>query len=242
VSRFPTARCGILLLCGFAFAIVGCVPIAYVYPSLGFIPPGQLNAPTDEVRVFRVDVSKQYEGQGEGPSLCRCTLREVPCTAEGRVPGQTQVAVTMWQHDPYSFTPWSGTTPDVEMRLYRPNWQTVRVRSWQWPDRIEWKKAASLEEREEAVDHLLFAAGLPLNKVKADGTARKEGGGLMFDWNGTPAALAPGSTSAVHKESLLFAAVEYEGLAGLTVLTTGDESQKTRLLLKAQRLRQLANE
>jgi hypothetical protein len=197
-----------------------------------------------------VDVARSYGGV-EPVRVYHSTLAEVPFSASGRVPAQTQLALAHGQLDRSNSLQlrdwsWSGTHPAVELRLYRPGWRTVRVLAWEWPELVEWEPAATPAEQEKAIDQLLFAPDAPRFPPNSESLPEKRLGDLsstMFDWDGTSAALARGSASTAHREALLFAVTEYERLVSL--LPSGaaaDEGQRTRLILKAQRLRTLADE
>jgi hypothetical protein len=214
--------------------LTGCIPIPYVYPTMDFVPPTQVGVPHDEVRAFRVDVRKEW-----GPCFAfqasRIALAEVPCSATGRTSSQVQVSMGYGYLLPYGVLNYQfGTHPDLELRLYRPGCQTVRVDSWQRLEQVDWQQAATLQEQERAIDQLLFAC----DSRRALAPPSESDGNVMSDWDGTPAALLPGSASRAHREALLFAGTEYERLAGLT----SEESERVQLNLKAQRLRKLANE
>jgi hypothetical protein len=239
----------ISVLCLLPLSLTGCLPIAYVYPTVGFIPPRQVGAPPDEVRAFRVDIARSSHPEEPVP-VYQSTLGEVPFSPTGRLPFQTKFALGSGHLD-RSISPqgpdwsWSGVHPAFEIRLYRPGWKTVRVRAWRWPEQIPWQPAVTPDEQEQALDQLLFACDAPKPPPNPEAKPERPGddlGGTLFDWDGTSAVLARGSASSPHHDALLFAVAEYERLASLLPESSAAEGQRTRLILKAQRLRTLADE
>jgi hypothetical protein len=124
------------------------------------------------------------------------------------------------------------TSHKVRVRLYCPGYQTVEIRAHEDRDPIQWTAAPNLVAQEKAVDDL-FATS---NDAWAEIRVKDKGDRQL-------AGLEPGSTSVAHKKALLFAASEYERLAG-TVLDDRDEGNtiRLRLLDKAGRFRKRASE
>jgi hypothetical protein len=159
------------------------------------------------------------------------------------VPPQTQVALDYgWIADCVALTYRSHTHHTVLVRLYRPGWQTVEIKAWDQVGPIAWKEAADLPARERAVDDLLSTWG---TDVQAQPPWRTEGHKVPPPPPRPRDAqvfrnLAPGSTSAWHRQALLFAASEYERLGGAAAPDKAGQELRQRVSEKAKRLRELA--
>jgi hypothetical protein len=163
----------------------GCVFPYCAYPTLAYTPNLKLETPTREVHAFRVDITKPTADLSVFVGPVYEALSEVPATNVDEIPAQIKpslsyglvvigVALNFLTH----------TSHSMALRLYRPGYELVEVKSWERVSRVAWKLAQDLEAQEKTLDALL-----PIRR------------------------LYPGSESDAHKEALLFGAVEYERLA-----------------------------
>jgi hypothetical protein len=128
----------------------------------------------------------------------------------------------------------SDSSEGMAIRLYRPGWKTVELRSWDLSSTVCWVKAETLREQETAVDELLSIENVPVMKNVSwfcDSDVES-----LFRWGKVP----PGSTSLAHRQALLFAASEYERLAEMPRDDPADPALVQRLREKAQAVRALA--
>lgn len=200
----------------------GCIP--YVAPSLDYTPRVKLEAPRDEVRAFRVDITtNKYDVLLSG-TLTKANgerLSEVPISARDEVPGQVKGSITtgivvlgvaLNYH--------VQDSESVALRLYRPGYELVEVKSWQRTNRVEWRPAADLLAGEKAVDRLFGGR---------QGGDDAEAGRFLRSPD-------VGSASPAHRDALLFGASEYERLSRLVAST----QQREGLAAKAKAMRNLA--
>ncbi|MBI3412328.1 MAG: hypothetical protein HY040_28750 [Planctomycetes bacterium] len=220
----------------------GCfIPLAY--PTWSQTPLVPLDAPNEEVHAFRVHVKEDWSGP-EFWKEYEYTLAPVPTLAGHSIP-QTTVSADygcLWLCVALNFVVHTHHT--LELRLYRPGYETVEIKSWDLTKEIAWKKADDLAEHEKAIDDLLSGPRrdwgsfphLMRAKLEAPGTSSKSNKAVEFN-------LQPGSESRAHKKALLFGAEEYERLAA-SFAATNDELRDTqaRLLAKAAWLRKRAAE
>ena len=199
----------------------GCI-FPYVAPSIASTPRIELDAPREEVRAFRVDVTLSQDSPDlSGPFLSQTNterLSEVPISQRDEVPSQLKASI---QHGGVIIGVLSLRTRESEsvvVRLYRSGFDLVEVGSWDGRKRVEWKPATSIAAQEKAVDHL-FGGGQVGPRRPA----------LRFGcWQ------AGGSVSAAHREALLFGASEYERLAKFPS-STADERKALQDKAKAKR-------
>lgn len=210
-----------LLLACLAF-LGGCIP--YAVPSIDYTPRVTLEAPREEVRAFRVDIAyDKYDFLFSG-TLAKThseRLREVPISSRDVVPGQLKTSITTGLvviGVAVNFRIQEGGA--VALRLYRPGYELVEVKSRQLTYQVEWKPATDLPAWERVLDQLFGG--------KRAGDEREAGRFLRG-----PVA---GSASAAHREALLFGASEYERLARLAEST----GQREGLAAKAKAMRDLA--
>jgi hypothetical protein len=166
----------------------GCLFPYCAYPKLDYTPSLRLDASPKEVHVFRVAITRPTADLSVfvGPVYER--LSEVPASSTDEVPAQVKPSFT------YGFVVigvalnyLTHSSHSVAVRLYRPGYELVEIKSWERKHRVAWHPAPDLEAQETSLDTLL-----PL--------------GL----------LEPGSKSAAHQDALLYGASEYERLAALT--------------------------
>ena len=203
--------------------LAGCIP--YAGPSLDYTPRVNLDVPREEVRAFRVDITRnKYDGLFSG-TLTKTDserLSEVPISARDVVPAQVKTSITTGiVVIGIALNYRVQDAEAVALRLYRPGYELVEVKSWEPTNRVDWKPAADLLAQEEAVDRLFGG--------KRDGDEREAG--RVFR------APVAGSVSATHREALLFGMGEYERLAQLA----GSTEQGKGLVAKAKAMRALAD-
>jgi hypothetical protein len=186
----------------------------------------------EDVHVFRVDVNTKWGLPAlydeESYSLRRILLiagTVPPQVKAGVDTGIIMIGVALNYHFHYH----NG----CHVRIYRPGFELVEFKSWQFGKPLEWKAARTLVEQEKAIDQLMAKAGTPHNPA-IPGEEQKQATEI-------PASLRPGSFSEQHKAALLFAASEYERLATLDD-PSRTEADTQRLLDKAQQLQALANQ
>jgi hypothetical protein len=202
-------------------SLCGCI-VPYAYPHLTVVPAVQMAPSQPDIRAFRVDVANQVIDAGENDDIL---LSPVAVSSTGATHSQCSLT---WDHGYYVI----GIALNYPvhhghirlLRLYCPGHQLVEVRSGEIPHSVQFTIAPTLADQEKVIDDLLSAPSTTMAPFVA-GKVR------------------PGSASAEHRDSLLFAASEYEGLAALA--TAGDPracESKDRLLKKAQDLRSRAAE
>jgi hypothetical protein len=178
-----TATVGACLLC-LPF-LSGCLFPYCAYPTIDYTPAVKLDAPPGEVHAFRVDITRPTADMSVfvGPVFER--LSELPATNTDEVPAQVKPSVS------YGFVVigialnyLTHTSHSVALRLYRPGYELVEIKSWQRMNRVAWKPIQDAAAQEQTLDLLLPAE-----------------------------RLEPGSVSLAHREALLFGASEYERLA-----------------------------
>src|SRR5262245_20201079 len=237
VSLVRRARFAVLLLS--CPLLTGCFAVPVVLPTASYVPGVKVEAPPEEVRAFRVDVADDLQ-IWDIEEKDRYVLRPIPVSESGHVSPQASVAcdrggvlgcVAMYY--------WMYRHHTLRVRLYRPGWQTVEIKPWEIPERVTWKEATDLASREKALDDLL-------STWDTDGTGQLSVGAheQLTDPSRYPPPpqppdlivfrnLAPGSTSAEHRQLLLFTASEYERLATSAVSSVEEQEFRARLTAKA---------
>jgi hypothetical protein len=168
----------------------GCIFPYCAYPTLGYTPNVAVGPETSTVHAFRVDSTREgadlgvfdFEKYGGDERFT-----EVPVTNTDEVPAQLKPAVS------YGFVVFgvalnflTHTSHSIALRLYRPGYEVVEIRSWELAQRVVWRPAPDLAAQEKALDDLMGAR-----------------------------RLEPGSAAPAHKKALLFGAAEYERLAAV---------------------------
>lgn len=221
--------CGVLLL-----LLTGCMPLGYVFPTVSYVRPAKVGAARDQVRAFRVDVTDDNNCM-EIPEHDRYVLTALPLNGDGSFEPQMKVAADYgWFLDGVAIIWGSCRHHTVLVRLYRPGYQTLELTSWRNDDRLRWTPATTLQEQEQAVDDLVstwWTSPTHLQTQYAAQGFEPPREPIVFRY------LAPGSTSDEHRETLCFAAREYERL----LRSADDEEQRSRLQAKAKALRQLVD-
>jgi len=180
-------RRGLLLVaCSLGSSLLtGCVFPYCAYPKLDYTPAVRLAAPKDEVHAFRVDVDKPTADLGVFKEPVHERLTELSVTNTDEIPAQVKpsfthglviigVALNYLTHHSHT----------LALRVYRPGYELVEVKSWQRENRVVWKPAATLDAQEQALDSLF-----------------------------PPTRIDYGSDADTHRRALLFGASEYERLA-----------------------------
>jgi hypothetical protein len=142
--------------------------------------------------------------------------------AVGHVKGQLRVAID--SRHPQLIGPTETVRHVVRLRLYRPGFETIELTPQDQVEVVAWKQASDLAAEAKAVDDLLHTDSRRVflsNEDKPPSVCIEH--------------ILPGSASEGHRKALLFAASEYERLAGLAK----DEQQK-HLLERSAQVRALA--
>ena len=234
-------RPGIIVQCGalvWLTASAGCIPFVpcyYVCPSVSCVPGVEVDAPADEVHVFRVDVADDDSCvEFMRPSRYRLTPMRV--WPGGRTCPQVQAALDrgwVWNCLALSYGQrWDHT---VRVRLYRRGYELLELCSWEWPRDIDWKRADYPASAELAIDSLLAPSGQQLQPINS-------GAGHWLSVRGCEEPrefwhLKPSGLASQHRQSLEFAIAEYDHLA--TACQTTDQTVAQRCAQKAERLRVL---
>lgn len=161
--------------------LAGCIPVAI--PTVDYTPPVSLEARRDEVHAFRVDITNMKHDLPWGLEFQE--LSEIPATNSDEVPAQVKPSITNGiVVVGIALNYFYGTSHDMALRLYRPGYELIEIKSWQQKNRVVWKPAADAAAQEHAVDELVPAS-----------------------W------VSNGSVSRAHANALLYGASEYERLA-----------------------------
>jgi hypothetical protein len=198
----------------------GCLG-GYAYPTVAVTPAMKVADTEEHVYAFRVAV-KDESAVIDFPEEHVYVLSEMTVLPTGHVLPQARVGCDFGWYFISPLTYWKHTHQTMQVRLYRPGWQTIEVGSWELLAEPTWTAAADLAAQEQAVDRLV-SCGTPSRPP-------------IFQ---SKNVLAPGSAGREHHDALLFAAAEYERLA-----ENRDTAEETRahLLDKAAALRKRAAE
>jgi hypothetical protein len=222
-------------VCGLACVFgAGCIPIGYAYPAAAFVPGVQVRAPAEEVHAFRLDVADDQNCVDfAGREHDRYVLRPLALGRGDRLGPQVKVAIDYgWIWNCIALSYGGHTQHTLLVRLYRPGFRTIEVRSWQKDGEAKWIEATDLESREKAVDDLLSTWNTDFQRSL--GRAALTSGDVPRD-SAVFRSLAAGAASKGHRQALLFAASEYERLK-----SAADPAMRSRLEEKTQTLRRLA--
>jgi hypothetical protein len=203
-------------------SLAGCIPVFYAYPTVSYVPGLSFGRDHDNVFAFRVDVTDDTPGPG------RYEMRNLPISRSGYVGGQGKTSVDGgfdWDLIAGAFT--HQTSHTLRVRLYRPGFELIEIRSWQGTQGIQWKDAKGVVAWEKTLDRLLAPSeAAPLTQAAENQFAHLE----------------PGSASSQHQETLRFVAAEYERLATKLDLDDAEAEQACeRCRAKAKCLRELAD-
>jgi len=137
----------------------------------------------------------------------RVVLGEIPLSKQGAVPAQFKAGIDrgwIWNCIALIYT--GHTHPCVQVKLYRPAYQTVQLHAWENTGKVDWKPAGDLDQRIRALDDLLLTDWEQRERNSALAKGEPSRFGDRFP------SLAPGSASAEHQKTLLFLAEEYDRL------------------------------
>jgi hypothetical protein len=216
----------VALFCTFS---TGCL-VPFGYPSFAYVPTAFMGKQPLDCHAFRVDVKAEIVDIGESDTYF---LAPIAPTATGCLPSQTGVSLD------YGFYVFGIAvnypvccSHGTYVRLYRPGYRLIELGSWQLAGEVIWKEAKELLSQEEAVDNLLSTPPLSWRS------------GVFVSSEQEPwrlGQLQSGSASRGQRETLLFAADEYERIAKDT-RTESEESRpvQERLMAKAKWVRCLA--
>jgi hypothetical protein len=220
---------GIALVC---FASQGCVQMPFYVPEVNVVPAVNAGGDGGDVHAFRVDLTDRVALKEGPPPNCvvrgenaeTVELTKIAVSAGGTMPKQVALS---WAHGWCYVGFWNYvnayTSHSVAVRLYRPGYETIELKPGESPRDLRWTEATDLAAREKAVDDLLGVSPLEQGKTLSAEQQRR---------------LQPGTKSAAHRESLLFAAREYERLA--RGAADAEPELRGRLVDKAERLKALA--
>jgi hypothetical protein len=212
--------------------------IPYTYPKVSHVPTLLLGSQPEDCHAFRVDVTATVVDMGETDDYL---LAPLPVWPTGLVPSPTSVSLEYGMHVIGPLTYLVGHMHTTMVRLYRRGYELAEVGSWQVHG-ITWKEAKDPTAQEKAVDDLLGAPAVTYLAVMAQFTQHRDGGTDELEkepW--TLGGLKSGSASEGQRETLLFAAAEYEHIAR-AASGSAENSMKVRqrAAAKAAWLRDLA--
>jgi hypothetical protein len=206
-----------------------CVPIFLsaclfvAYPSVTYAPGVNVGEQPEEVHCFRLDSKKD-------PSWNRdknYEIREIPVSAKGGVKGQIDISVE---------TGWVGlvnqfTSHSTCLLLYRPGYELEEITSWEFRNKVKWKKCMNASAKEGAIDKLIT-----FNRIEAENEALKH-------WDkedDRSSNLDRCHTSKGYEAVIALAVSEYERL-GQSDLGKDQDSDaiRARLADKVRKLKEL---
>src|SRR4029077_15165283 len=136
----------------FLSCLSGCL-VPYAYPKISWTPSVSVRANPEEVRAFRVDVTGDVVDIGESD---RYTLSPITPISGDREPSQARISLEYGYYVvgiALNYPVHHGHS--TLLRLYRPGYQLVEIKSWEFPGKIAWIPAPDLAAQEKAVDDLL---------------------------------------------------------------------------------------
>jgi hypothetical protein len=126
----------------------GCL-FPYCYPTLAYASGVKLDSPSSEVHAFRIDITKPTADMTVGDPVYEC-LSEVPATNTDEIPAQIKPSMS------YGFVVIGialnyliHTSHSVALRLYRPGYELVEVKSWERVNRVVWKSVPLLKHKKK---------------------------------------------------------------------------------------------
>ena len=236
--------CSMGLIC---LPSAGCLHVPFYVPEFSSVPAVNPGCDTgvnslsnrwpskDNLHAFRVDVTQTMElKEGGGPNYTvrgenfeKFELTQIE-PSSGKTPSQFAVsAASGWCYVGFWNYCSSYTSHSIAVRLYRPGYETIELKPGQPASALHWHEAAGLAAQEKAVDELLGVS--PLERIDAKSSLQQR-------------RLESGTKSAAHREALLFAAREYERLAGTMTPDLEEPVTRARLIDKSNRLKALAKE
>jgi hypothetical protein len=219
-----------------AACATGCLG-GYAYPEFSYVLPVQLPERGDGIRAFRVDVVQVMDSIYHADD--KCVLRPIAISPTGSVAGQAKVSLeTAWGVLMLIPTEWNHHCwHAMRVRLYRPGYQTVEIEPWQSVDQVRWQAAADWQSQEKAVDDLIGSCHFDCCILPSGPVEEMIASPPTVNWL---SHLACGSTVEGQRQSLRFAADEYERIAVLAANADSQQGQ-IQLLDSARRLRELAD-
>jgi hypothetical protein len=175
----------VIRMAGCLLFLSGCI-LPYTYPRLSYTPHLTVDAPCNELHAFRVDFTKHgADIDSFIPEDGKQQLSKISLASTPDVPAQMKLSAD------YGFAVIGvalnyrvHTNHSVAVRIYRPGFQLVEIRSWEREEKIVWKSAPELAAQEETLDRLF-----PVDRLDTD------------------------CKTDEHKASLLFGASEYKRLS-----------------------------
>jgi hypothetical protein len=137
------------------FFLSGCLLPYCVCPSMSFVSASRLGLPNDSVRAFRVD-TRESTPYFPGPLQQTNKLTEIPIDASGEFPAQWRISCSrgfLAFFVALNYCTWHQDT--ISVRLYRPGYDTVEIKSWTLFNDIQWKPAETIETQCRAIDDLV---------------------------------------------------------------------------------------
>ena len=213
----------------------GC--LYYAYPTISHTPELAVANPDGSVHAFRVDIDRTE--RKPLPTATQYTLSSITVDSRGLIPSQLEVAhasgvlnplnvIEGGQHERSQYT--------MLIRLYKPGSRTIEVKAWEKSRELPWIPAAELTAQEKAIDDLLAVPSFA--DAPAKGTWWE-----MKDDKSPPFGLQPGANASNQRQSLLFAANEYQRLAGSPIAASLNlQMIRDRLNQKSAWLRRFADQ
>ncbi len=224
-----------MLIALFSTQLTGCMP--YVYPTLAYTPDIVVPNSDGSVHAFRVDMDRTQ--RPPLPTSHDYGLSRIPIDTRGQVPSQLELATAMGVLNPFGVVDGAKheqTKFTMLVRLYRPGHRTMEVRAWDKSRELQWLAAPSLGDQERAIDDLLAPADVDPKITWWELKDQK-------DTKGPGLGLQPGTSSASHRQALIFAAGEYQRLASSAIgMTPAAAPIRERMQQKAIWLRRYAEQ
>lgn len=229
----------------------GC--LYYAYPTISHTPELAVPNADGSVHAYRVDIDRT-ERKPLAPAT-QYTLTEIRLDARGLIPSQLEIAPTTGLLNPIGVVDGGQhekTNYTMFVRAYRPGYRTVEVKSWEKSRELQWIIAADLAGQEAAIDALLADPAAPTKQMNVGGISATLSPEELYrlttttwwelkDQKSPPLGLQPGLVSPSQRQTLLFAASEYERLAlSPAAGTPSMQTTRVRLQQKAAWLRSYA--
>jgi len=224
----------------------GC--LYYAYPTLSHTPELAVDNKDGSVHAFRDDIDRT-ERKPLAPAT-QYTLTSIALDARGLVPSQLELAPATGVLNPLGIVEGGQherSTYTIFVRLYKPGFRTMEVKSWEKSRVLQWFPAPDLLAQEKAIDDLLADPAAPERPL--DGTVKNIGTLIPVIWweqkdeKAAGLGLQPGSASASQRRSLEFAASEYQRLANAPIASSPSmQIARERLQRKADWLRRYAKQ
>ncbi len=212
--------------------LTGC--LYYAYPTLAYTPEVAVPNPDGGAHAFRVDVDRTK--RESMPTAQDYSLSRIPVDSRGKIPSQLELASAMGVLNPFGVVEGAKheeTKYTMLVRLYRPGYRTMEVRAWDKSRDFQWLPAPTLVDQERAIDDLLAPIDSDPKATWWD----------LKDQKSPGLGLQPGANRATQRQTLLFAAGEYQRLASSApAMTPTSAPHRERLQQKAIWLRRYAEQ